>query len=886
MRIETIRTLAGPNIYHYKPVLLMKLHLEELTEKESYEIPGFIERLLTQLPGLQDHHCALGRPGGFVQRLQEGTYFGHIVEHVAIEFTVLAGVPVCFGKTLYAGKAGFYDVIVEYQAEQGTRYLLQTAVAFVQALAEGKPFPLQECIEKAKRIIARSELGPSTRAIVEAARERGIPCLRLSEGSLVQLGYGKYLRRVQATIVDSTRAIAVDIAADKQLTKQLLERAGIPVPRGQVVTREEEALQCFAELGGPVVIKPCDANQGRGVSLRLTSPAEVRQAFRRAKEETERVIVEEYWQGRHYRVMVVNGRVVAAAERLPAHVIGDGQATIAQLIARENGHPWRGEGHEKPLTQIRVDAAVLSYLRRTGRCLDDVPAAGERVYLRDNANLSTGGTAIDVTDSLHPDMARLCERVAMIIGLDVCGVDLIASDISQPPGGQVAVVEVNAAPGIRMHHYPSQGSPRPVGKAIVDMLFPQGTPSRIPLFAVTGTNGKTTTTRMIGHILSTTGRRVGMTTTDGIYINRQCIRQGDTTGPRSAQTLLCDPTVEIAVLETARGGIVRYGLGYDWADVAVITNIQPDHIGQDGIAEMEDLVFIKSLVAERVREGGTVILNADDANVAAIPLSPRMQKGKKQIVYFSLQTDHPVVSRHRQEGGTAYYLNNGWIVEAKGKAEYAVMAVEDIPITMQGAARFHIANAMAAIAACRAYGMSRERIARALSSFRSDVHNPGRANLYRVGQGYVLVDYGHNPDSFAAIGQLAQQWSACRLTGIVGVPGDRANEVVEMAARVAARQFHRLFIKEDRDTRGRRRGEIAGLMLRAAQAEVPYGEFRVIVDECEALETALREMKAGEVVVIFYEKREPVLQVLQRWQAEAIPSLSEMKRKVKKKVAK
>ncbi|GIM46032.1 cyanophycin synthetase [Collibacillus ludicampi] len=873
MRIHEIRTLPGPNIYNYKPVVLMKLHLEDLTEKESYEIPGFIDRLLKLLPGLHDHHCAAGRPYGFIERLYEGTYFGHIVEHVAIELTVLAGVPVCFGKTLYAGEPGYYDVVVEYKAEKGTLFLLRTAVELVEALVKNDSFPLEEKIRQAKQIITKTELGPSTRAIVEAAKERGIPYMRLNEGSLVQLGYGKYLRRIQATIADSTKAIGVDIAGDKELTKRLLDVAAIPVPRGGVVTDEQEALDLLKEIGKPVVIKPYDGNQGRGVSLCLNTPAEVRRAFQLAKQEAERVIVEEYIEGRHYRIMVVGGQVVAAAERLPAHVIGDGKHTIEQLITRENNNPLRGEGHEKPLTKIKVDELVLSYLARMGRRLSDIPAPDELVYLRDNANLSTGGIAIDVTSSIHPENVRLCERIATVIGLDVCGIDLVLKDISQPMGEGGAVIEVNAAPGIRMHHFPSVGQPRNVGDAIVEMLFPKGSPSRIPIVAITGTNGKTTTTRMIGHVMMATGRTVGMTTTDGIYIGGTCIKKGDTTGPRSAHTILCDPSVEIAVLETARGGIVRSGLGYDWADVAVITNIQPDHIGQDGIEEIEDLIFIKSLVAERVRDGGTVVLNADDPNVVEIPSHPRMKKTKKQIVYFSLKADHPVIMRHLAEGGTAYFLKNDWIIEACGDTERAVMPVEDIPVTMYGVAQFHVANAMASIAACRAYGMSHERIARALTGFRSDVHNPGRANLYQVGQGYVMVDYGHNPDSFAAICKMAQHLPAHRVTGIIGVPGDRNNVIVETAARVAAHGFHRLIIKEDKDTRGRARGEIAEIMRKAVEAEVPEREYRIIYDECEALETALKELEPGEIVIVFYEKIEPILQVLQRWNAMSVSTV-------------
>ncbi|WP_018131783.1 cyanophycin synthetase [Effusibacillus pohliae] len=870
MKIGEIRTLPGPNIYNHKPVLLMKLYLEELTEVESYQVPGFIERLLKFLPGVRDHHCAKGRPGGFVERLYGGTYFGHIVEHVALELTELAGIPAYYGKTLYAGGPGIYDVVVEYKAEQSTRFLLQAAVELVDALIKGRPFPLEERIEQAKRIAAETELGPSTRAIVEAAERRGIPWIRLNQGSLVQLGYGKHRKLIQATIGDQTRAIAVDIASDKGLTKLLLEEASIPVPRGKIVRTQEEAVAFLQEVGAPVVVKPLNGCQGRGVSLNLTTPAEVKQAYEIAREYATDVLVEEFFRGRHYRVLVINGQVVAASERIPAHVVGDGAHTIGELIELANRDPLRGDGHEKPLTRIEIDPILVAYVRKSGRRLQDVPAEGEVVFLRESANLSTGGTAKDVTGNVHPEVARLCKRTARVIGLDICGIDLVLPNIGEPlKTGEGGVIEVNAAPGIRMHLFPSEGEARDVGEAIVEMLYPAGSPARIPIVSVTGTNGKTTTTRMIGHILAATGKKVGMTTTDGIFIAGECIAKGDMTGPRSARTVLSDPTVEIAVLETARGGIVRAGLAYDWSDVSVITNIQPDHIGQDGIEQIEDLVHIKSLLAERVCEGGILVLNADDEHLARLMEIPRVRKVKKQVVYFSLYANHPLIKRHLAVGGTAYYAKQGWIVEAVGHSEREIVRAADIPVTMSGTAEFHVANAMAAIAACRGCGMSRERIAAAIKSFRSDWHNPGRTNLFRVGGGYVLVDYGHNPDSFEAICRMAARWHGRKVTGIIGVPGDRDNRIVEQSARVAARGFSRLIIKEDQDLRGRLRGEISGLMERAAKQEVPDLDCEIILDEREALSKALQQMENGEIVVVFYEKLEPVLELLKR--AGAVP---------------
>ncbi|BCJ87419.1 cyanophycin synthetase [Effusibacillus dendaii] len=873
MKIGEIRTMPGPNIYNHKPVLLMKLFLEDLTEKESYEIPGFVDRLLSLLPGVHQHHCAKGRPGGFIERLYGGTYFGHIVEHVALELTELAGVPAFFGKTLYADGPGIYDVIVEFKAEESTKYLLRAAVDLVQALVDGKPFPLEECLQEARNIAAKTELGPSTRAIVDAAERRGIPWIRLNQGSLIQLGYGKNRKLLQATVSDQTRAIAVDIASDKGLTKSILEQAAVPVPKGRIVQTKEEAIQMLQEIGTSIVVKPLNGCQGKGVSLNLTSAAEVSYAFEIAQEYSSEVIVEEFIEGRNYRVLVVNGKVTAASERIPAHVVGDGKRSIIELIEMVNRDPQRGDDHEKPLTRIVVDSILIAYLQKSGRSLSDIPRSGERVFLRESANLSTGGTARDVTHLIHPQIADLCERAARIIGLDICGIDLVLEDIAEPlPTGGGGIIELNAAPGIRMHHYPTEGEPRDVGEAIIEMLYPIGSAARIPIFSITGTNGKTTTTRMIGHLLAGTGQTVGMTTTDGIFISGECIAQGDTTGPLSAKTILSDPLIDIAVLETARGGIIRSGLGYDWCDVAVFTNIQPDHIGQDGIERLEDLVHIKSLVAERVREGGVLVLNADDENLTGLLDNPRIRRVKKKVVYYSLYAGHPLIKRHLSVGGTAVFLKQGWIVEAVGQIERPIVRAADIPVTIGGTADFHTANAMASIAACRGYGLSIERIRSGITGFRSDWHNQGRTNLYQVGNGYVMVDYGHNPDSLAAVCRMIANWNGRKVTGVIGVPGDRDNSVAEQAAKVAARGFHRLIIKEDKDLRGRLPGEIPQILYQAVKQEAADLDCEIVPDECEALARAIERMETDEVVVVFYEKLQPILDLLKKYNAVSVSS--------------
>jgi cyanophycin synthetase len=881
MRIAQTRAVAGPNVYSYRPVLIMQLHLDELTDRESCEFPGFSERLLALLPGVRTHHCAKGRTGGFVERLEEGTYFGHVVEHVALELTDLAGVGTYHGKTRAAGAAGVYNVVVEYSAEQGTEFLLRAAVGLVEALVKGESYPLAEKLDEARRIIARTELGPSTRAMVEAATRRGVPWARVGDGSLIQLGYGRHRRFIQAAMTCRTSAVAVDIASDKELTKRLLDEAAIPVPRGVLVADEGGAVEAFRELGAPCVVKPFDGCQGKGVSLNLRSDDQVREACRLALDHSPRAIVEELLRGRDYRVLVVNNKVVAASERVPAHIVGDGEHTVAELIEVVNRDPARGEDHDKSLTKVVIDDGLLECLKKQGLSLDDRPARGERVNLRECANLSTGGTARDVTDDVHPAVASMCERAARVIGLDVCGLDLILDDIAAPPAPGNGVVEVNAAPGLRMHTSPSEGRARDVGAAIIDSVYPPGAESRVPIISVTGTNGKTTITRMIAHAISMTGRTVGMTTTDGIWVGGACVERGDTTGPRSARAVLSDPAVEVAVLETARGGIVRGGLGYDWSDVAVMSNIRLDHIGQDNIRSLDDLLYVKSLVAERVKKGGTLVLNADDERLAQLMDIPRVKKVPKNVVYFSMHPLHVVVRRHLDAAGRAFLCDHGWVVEAEGKRRERVVRVADIPAAMGGAASYQIANALAAAAACRAHGLPREAVAAALKSFRAAEHNAGRANLYRVAGGYVLADYGHNPDAFEAVCRMAAQWEGRRVTGVVGVPGDRDDEVINQAGRVAARGFHRLIVKEDEDLRGRRPGEVAALLSRAARDEAPKRECRVVLDEAEALRTAVAEMRRGEVVVIFFEKFDAVRRVLDEHGAVPADRVEEMPAEVR-----
>jgi cyanophycin synthetase len=863
MNILKVLPIRGPNVFTYRPVMTMKLDLGPWTDVESKDCPGFNERLLKLLPGLYNHRCSRGRPGGFVERLKEGTYFGHIIEHVALELSGPAGCEASYGKTVYAGEPGVYRVVIECEIEELSEFLLRTAVELVHTLLLGESYALDEKYQEGQALVRDYALGPSTQAIASAAKRRGIPVQRLNDGSLLQLGYGRHRQYVQATEGWNTRAIAVDIACDKALTKKFLREAHIPVPSGTVVRTIHEALQVLKEYEGPLVVKPLDGRQGKGVSLQIRTPEELIKAFTAASDYSTAIVMEEMFQGHDYRVLVINGKMVTASQRLPPRVFGDGVHTVAELVVIENRNPLRGEGHEKPLTQIICDAIALSCLQRQGYELDSIPAAGSVVWMRDSHNLSTGGTARDVTDLVHPQTQRICERAAAAIGLDICGIDLVADDISQPLTSQNGIIELNAAPGIRMHLFPSEGKSRDVGDAIVAMMYPEGRQGRIPIIAVTGTNGKTTTSRMIAQIFSRQGLTVGRTTTGGIWIGQDKVTSGDTTGPRSARSVLSDPSVDLAVLECARGGIMREGLAYDWSDVGVITNIQRDHFGQDGIEDEEDILHVKSLIADRVKAGGTVVLNAADPYLIRIHEHPRFQKIPRTVVYFALDAANPVIRQHLRQGGTAFYVKHNWVIEARGPGvdETRLLPLADVPCTWGGQAGFQVENVLAAVAAARSQGVERDVMASALREFRSDRDNPGRMNCFRIGSGQVLLDFGHNPAAITALGHAARQGSH-RLTGIVGVPGDRVNSLIEQSGEAAALEFDRLILREDQDRRGREPGQVAEILFQAVRRVAPAKDCCIILDELQALEHALDAMIPGETIVVFFEHMEAVAQRL------------------------
>lgn len=870
MQVRETRVYRGPNPYGYRPVIRITLDLEELEEHPSDRLPGFNDRLVELIPSLQEHGCSYGEPGGFIRRLHEGTWIGHIVEHIALELQCLAGTEVTYGKTRSVpDQPGVYYVVYSYGEERVGLEAGELALKLVRSLL---PPELPSALPAAERaefdylrerdaLIARAQdivLGPTTAALVAEARKRGIPALRLDEHSLVQLGYGKYQQRIRASVTGRTSNIAVETASDKELTIKLLRDVGIPTPRNVLVRSADEAEAAAHQLGFPLVTKPLDVSHGRGISLNLGSVEEVRRGYAVAAEHSDSVLVETYLTGKDYRVLVINGEIVAVAERVPAHVVGDGQHTIAELVAIVNRDPRRGFGHEKVLTKIKLTHQSELLLERAGYTLDTVLAPGEVFYLASTANLSTGGTAIDRTTEINYETRELARRAALVIGLDLAGIDIITPDIRQPlreAGG--GIVEVNAGPGFRMHLQPSQGQPRNVARHVIDMLFPRNTPARIPIVSITGTNGKTTVSRMVAHILKMHGERVGLTTTDGIYIDGQLYLKGDMTGPWSARMVLKDPTVDAAVLETARGGILREGIGFDRCDVGAVLNISNDHLGLRGVETLEQLAEVKALVVEIVRDDGHSVLNADDSLVAAMA-----DRAGGKIIYWSMhggENASDLVKEHIAAGGTAVVLQpgvRGEMIAVYDAEQYIpLLWTHLIPATLEGKARHNVANALAATAIAYARGVSVENIRQGLRTFATSFFQaPGRLNVFDEHPFRVIVDYGHNPAAMAAMRDMVERLRSThpRAIGVVAAPGDRRNVDICELGRIAGTMFDLLVLKEDDDRRGRKPGEVAALLRSAAlEAGLPDERVVTVLDELEATRYALRQGQPGDLVVIF-----------------------------------
>lgn len=876
MKILKTQTLRGPNYWSIRrhKLIVMRLDLEELAEKPSNEIPGFYEGLVKVLPSLVEHYCSPGRRGGFLSRVQEGTMMGHIIEHVALELQELAGMPASFGRTRETSTPGVYNVVFDYVEEQAGRYAGRAAVRLCESIVKTGTYPqaeLEQDLADIKDLCATAALGPSTDTIIKEAEARKIPWIQLTARAMIQLGYGVHQKRIQATLSNYSGILGVELACDKEGTKTILEEAGIPVPQGTVIQYLNELEGAIEEVGGyPIVIKPLDGNHGRGITIDINSWSEAEEAYdlASAASKTRTVIVERYYNGSDHRVLVINGKLVAVAQRIPAHVIGNGKSTIEALIEETNQDPNRGEGHDNILTKITIDKTATSVLKRQGYDMDSVLQKGEIAYLRATANLSTGGIAIDRTDEIHPENIWLAERVAKIIGLDIAGIDIVTPDITKPLREvDGVVVEVNAAPGFRMHASPSRGLPRNIAAPLLDMLFPPGSPCRIPIIAVTGTNGKTTTTRLLAHIYRQTRKVVGYTTTDGIYIDEYLVQKGDNTGPQSANVILRDPTVEVAVLESARGGILRSGLAFDSCDVGVVLNVAADHLGIGDIDTIEQMAQVKSVVAESVSGDGYAILNADDPLVAAMA-----KKVKGKVAYFAMSLDNQILSEHIRRGGLAAVYENGYLSILEGEWTLRIDEAIKIPVTMGGMAPFMIANALAATLAAFAGGVDIEKIRQGVRSFEPGANQtPGRMNLFDLGSYHALVDYAHNPAGYEAVGGFVQNWQGEKI-GAIGGPGDRRNEDLMLLGKLSAQIFDRIIIKEDEDKRGRNAGEVADLIAKGIYQENPNCIHETILDEVEAINSALDRASSNNnntLVVIFPESVARAISLIKQRQARS-----------------
>lgn len=852
MRIREINAMRGPNYWSVRrhKLIVMVLDLEEMEELPSNKVDGFYERLKAMFPGMYEHRCSVGEPGGFFQRVEEGTWMGHIIEHIALEIQTLAGMDVGFGRTRGYGEKGVYSVVFAYMEESVGRYAAKASVRICEALISGEDYDLSEDIQEMRELREADRLGPSTGSIVEEAESRGIPWIRLNKYSLCQLGYGANQKRIQATVTSETSSIGVELACDKEDTKYLLEQAEVEVPKGDIIRRERSLKEACRYVGFPLVIKPIDGNHGRGITVDIQSYDEALEAFRHAKESSRSgaIIVEKFIKGEDYRLLVINNKLVAAAIRTPAHVIGDGKSTVQELIDEVNKDPRRGYGHENVLTQITVNELTKTIIKDAGYTLDSVISEGERLILKDTANLSTGGTAEDVTDIVHPANVSMAERISKIIDLDICGIDIMTTDITKPlseTGG--AVLEVNAGPGFRMHLAPTTGLPRNVAAPVIDKLFPKkGDTGRIPIIAITGTNGKTTTSRLMAHIAKMNGYRVGYTTSDGVYIQNRLLMTGDCTGPASAEFVLKDPTVNFAVLECARGGLLRAGLGFKKCDVAIVTNVAADHLGLKGIHTIEQLAKVKGVIPETVLPDGYAILNADDDLVYDMRRSVDCN-----VALFSMDENNPRIKALQRLNGITAVYENGYVTICRGVWKMRIMKAENIPLTYGGKAKFMIQNILAAVLGAHVQGISIEDMKAALETFiPSASQTPGRLNLFEFNDFTILLDYAHNPAGMRALQKFTDELECTVKVGIIAGIGDRRIEDNNEMGAIAAEMFDEIIIRQDKRLRGKTEEELIKMLDDGIKMKDPNKKTTIIPSEKEAIKFAVKNAVKGSLIVL------------------------------------
>ncbi len=851
MEIRSINAMRGPNYWSVRrhKLIVMVLDLQEMEQFPSNKVNGFSDRLKAMFPSMYEHRCSVGEPGGFFQRVDEGTWMGHIIEHIALEIQTLAGMDTGFGRTRGYGEEGVYNVVFSYMEEKVGRYAAKASVRICEALIAGEEYDLTDDIQTMREIREEERLGPSTGSIVEEAEARGIPWIRLNKYSLCQLGYGANQKRIQATVTSETSNIGVELACDKEDTKYLLEQAEVEVPKGDIIRRERSLEEACDYVGYPLVIKPIDGNHGRGITVDIQNYDDALIAFRQAKESSRSgvIIVEKYIVGEDYRLLVINNKLVASAKRSPAHVIGDGTSTIQELIDEVNKDPRRGYGHEKVLTQITINELTKTIISSKGYSLDTVIKKDEKLILKDTANLSTGGTAEDVTDIVHPANVFMAERISKIIDLDICGIDVMTTDISKPlseTGG--AVLEVNAGPGFRMHLAPTEGLPRNVAAPVIDKLFPPGSTGRIPIVAISGTNGKTTTTRLIAHMAKMKGYKVGYTTSDGVYIQNRLLMKGDCTGPASAEFVLKDPTVNFAVLESARGGLLRAGLGFKHCDIGIVTNVAADHLGLKGINTIEQLAKVKAVIPETVLPEGTAILNADDDLVYA------MRKNVEcNVALFSLDEENPRIKAMQKRGGLSAIYENGYITICRGEWKMRVVKAVNVPLTFGGKATFMIQNVLPAVLMGYIKGFTLEDMKVSLETFiPSASQTPGRMNLFKFQDFQILVDYAHNAAGMRALKQFTDNLDATVKVGIIAGIGDRRVEDNNEMGSIAAEMFDEVIIRQDKRLRGKTEEELIKMLDDGIKMKDPNKKTTIIPSEKEAILYAVKNAKKGSLIIL------------------------------------